>query len=212
MKASDAIRMMNLFAANWVSFDTSEQAIDLWTSALEPFDGALAYPAAMTYIRRESAPPKPAGIVAILRELTGGFAPDGPDAWAEVRTQMRRNPYSTLGFVKFGPDPDHPELGEVFLGTVIPQPTFSHPAIEQAAMAIGWRELCQSENLGITMAQFLKLYDVYRTREANAFTAVPVGGGGNGRPSRIEAGNFMDEVRRRHGLTTATTIDEEHAE
>lgn len=49
---------------------------------------------------------------------------------------------------------------------------WSHPAIAAAVDAIGWSALCQSENIGIERAHFLKLYGSATSRAAER-AAIP---------------------------------------
>ncbi|HWR07431.1 hypothetical protein [Sporomusa sp.] len=44
-------------------------------------------------------------------------------------------------------------------------PTWSHPAIERAVRALGFRNLCFTTTPGQDMARFIKVYEAYRQRE-----------------------------------------------
>jgi len=76
---------------------------------------------------------------AALDFIPGGRMPTALEAWAEV---MRA--FSEVGYYR--------------------QPTFSHPAIEQAVTAMGWRDLCMSENGMADRAHFIRLYETYCNR------------------------------------------------
>lgn len=75
---------------------------------------------------------------AILAADPGCYLPDAAVAWAEVMTQLRESGFES--------------------------PKFSHPAIGAAVKAIGWRNLCNSHEIGVDRAHFLKIYESYRNR------------------------------------------------
>ena len=67
-------------------------------------------------------------------------APGAAEAWQQVRIQVQRvGPYH--------------------------QPRFSHPRIAEAVNVIGWRTLCDSEEIRIERAHFLKAYDALTLRD-----------------------------------------------
>jgi hypothetical protein len=55
-------------------------------------------------------------------------------------------------------------------------PQFSHPAIDKAVRAIGWREICMSTKPGIVMAQLRKAYETYASRYAQEQRQLPQDG------------------------------------
>jgi hypothetical protein len=72
-------------------------------------------------------------------EITGGHLPDGDEAWGEVQRQIKQTGY-------YG------------------KPRFSHPAIAATVRAMGWQDLCASENGVADRAHFLAMYGTARRR------------------------------------------------
>ena len=52
-------------------------------------------------------------------------------------------------------------------------PEFENPLITKAVEAIGWRDMCLSENIMIERAHFLKIYDTLCLREKEEQTYLP---------------------------------------
>jgi hypothetical protein len=75
----------------------------------------------------------------LAAEIVGGHLPDGDEAWGEVMDQIRAVGSSA-------------------------SPSFSHDAIAKVVHAMGWRELCASDNQVADRAHFLRLYGSARQR------------------------------------------------
>lgn len=92
--------------------------------------------------------------VAELRQLAleampGGRAPTALEAWGEVTKLI------------------------VGVGSYKPQPKFSHPAIDKAVSAMGWIEICRSENQVADRAHFLRMYETYCHRLQGDLLTLP---------------------------------------
>lgn len=74
------------------------------------------------------------GAVGELRKTSSGL-PSSYEAWQEVLTQIRDN------------------------GGDFGKPVWSHPLVQRAVQAIGWRELRMSENQTADRARFLQCYE-----------------------------------------------------
>lgn len=83
-------------------------------------------------------PPTPGDVakrVLDARDRRAGIAaPDVDEAWAEVQQGIRR------------------------CGLVAGPPEWTHTAIAAVVRAIGWRELCMSDNPDVVRAHFLRMY------------------------------------------------------
>ena len=67
-------------------------------------------------------------------------APSAVEAWQQVRAEIRRiGPYE--------------------------RPRFAHPRVAEAVQVIGWQTLCNSEQIGVERAHFLKAYDSFSQRD-----------------------------------------------
>lgn len=88
-------------------------------------------------------------IIALLREITlSGKSLLSGEAWAEVMKEVSR-----VG-----------SWGE---------PVFKEDTTRKAVEAIGWKAICQSENIGIERAHFLKVYDALEKREHKESVRLP---------------------------------------
>lgn len=110
----------------------------------------LGHAAGLAAARKHVASCKFFPTVAELREIAltaSASCPPVEDAWAEVRRKIgSEGRYRT--------------------------PTWSHPAIAACVEAIGWTELCNSEEQAIDRAHFLRLY---RDRREGALVAENIG-------------------------------------
>lgn len=52
-------------------------------------------------------------------------------------------------------------------------PEWSHPAVEATVQAVGWREICNSTDLGVIRGQFSRMYEQARQRHASAHQPAP---------------------------------------
>jgi hypothetical protein len=90
-------------------------------------------------------------VPAEIFQAAMSFRPDKPPAseaaWAEVRKVI------TSGHLAI----QYHYNGE--------RPQWSHPLVEKTVNRIGLREMFESENLGILMAQFIRVYNNYREEE-----------------------------------------------
>ena len=79
-------------------------------------------------------------VALILDYALPDGAPSAVEAWQQVRAELRRaGPYQ--------------------------QACLSHPRIAQAVQVIGWQTLCNSEQIGVERAHFLKAYDAFSQRD-----------------------------------------------
>lgn len=97
--------------------------------------------------------PTAAQILAAAATMQPQVLPEPEMAWQEVLDQIHRVGY----------------LG---------QPTWSHPAVGQAANALygGWVQLCQSlmvETLGVDRAHFMRLYEAFTKQERENLSLPP---------------------------------------
>jgi hypothetical protein len=87
--------------------------------------------------------------IALLRELAlNGTRLIGGEAWGEVMREISRT--GSRG-----------------------SPKFSSPLIGKAVDCIGWNTICQSQNISVERAHFLKIYDSLAERERNDHLLLP---------------------------------------
>ena len=122
---------------------TGEQQDDLitvWRMVLNDIPYKLAEAALIKVLSTNKFFPAPAEIKEAAYSLMPG-PPTAEEAWEEVREII------TSGHL----------LSEYQYNGWIPQ--WSHELVKKTVQEMGFRELCASENIGITMAQFKKHYD-----------------------------------------------------
>lgn len=117
----------------------------LWALALSDIAAADAE-AMLVHCSRQGDrfPPTP-GVLArlVLDARSTGSAPGADEAWAEVSAAVTRR------------------------GWYAGMPEWSHPAVEAAARAIGWDELCHGDVM-VVRAHFVKLYTPAADRTGHA--------------------------------------------
>lgn len=148
----------------------TKDTLDLYARALSDIDFGALNAAVLKCINTCDYFPSIARIRAEASNMVdvanGTKIKSADEAWNEVITQIQ----------------------EAF---IYKKPVFSTPEIEQAARAMGWRDLCetQSDTIGVARGQFLKLYDasckrrkekaidgeVLRRLEANGLTLIAGG-------------------------------------
>lgn len=87
-----------------------------------------------TVIRTSEMFPSAAQIRKEVMRQMGVMSSSSAEAWSEVMNQVR-------------------EIGRYG------RPKFSSQAVTDTVLALGWREICDSENQGVLRAHFFKMYD-----------------------------------------------------
>lgn len=119
------------------------QQVKLYALLLRPYDQEAVTQAALAHIKRSPYFPRISDLVSTLDQ---DGLPDVDEAWGEVLRQIR-----AVGY--YG------------------QPQWTHPAIAETVAALGWQELCMSDNAVADRAHFGQFYGKARTRAQNAQAA-----------------------------------------
>jgi hypothetical protein len=138
MIPEDTIRIMAILTAAYPQVNLERETIEVYGKFLADLPFEAVYAAAMDLITTNKWLPS----VAELRRraftlMPGAHIPTAAEAWAEVMDQVH-----SLGSYRM--------------------PEFSHPVIDRAVKAMGWRELCLTENLQADRAHFLQIYEAFR--------------------------------------------------
>jgi hypothetical protein len=138
MTPDDTIRIMAILTAAYPQVNLARETVEVYGKFLADLPFEAGYAAAMDLISTNKWLPT----VAELRRRAFTLMPEthiptAAEAWAEVVDQVQ-------------------SLGSYRL------PAFSHPVIERAVKALGWRELCLTENLQADRAHFLQIYEAFR--------------------------------------------------
>lgn len=125
--------------------------------------------AAETLIRVSDHFPSAAAVRREVLRLAGRLCPSPAEAWGMVTAAVRES-----GRYK--------------------RPRFAHEALEQAVTAIGWREMCDSENQGVLRAHFFKVYEKLAEetdRSTMLASAGELGSGADATPKAVGSGQAV---------------------
>jgi hypothetical protein len=132
---------------NSVTTDTnpSPEKTQVYWDALSDLPFEVAMVAARKVIATLENPflPMPAVFRGVAAQMTGPVIPAAPDAWAEVLKAIRN----------FGSYREVEALESL------------NPMTKKAVMAIGYKDLCLSENIDVIRGQFRMAYEALEKRE-----------------------------------------------
>lgn len=117
---------------------STETTLAIYERMLADLDYAVANAAVERLLATAKFLPTIAEIREACMALSTGERRPGGDAWGEVLQAIRR-----YGYVRVP--------GKDF--------TFRDPVVAQCVAALGWTELCNSENVHADRARFIELYD-----------------------------------------------------
>jgi hypothetical protein len=143
MNAREAAAIVALVAAAYPQWPVTKETVAVYADSLSDLPASLVTEAVRSLIRTDDRWPTVATIRLRVAGDAGVLAPSAAEAWAEV----------TRGAVAVG-------------RTRLPE--FSHPTVESAVQAIGWYNLCATENLDTMRAQFTRIYEDGRRRHDSA--------------------------------------------
>lgn len=137
--------MLMVLRSIWPRHTVDELAVEVWAQAMRDVDFRQAQ-AAIDVITRESEWfPTPAKILQTISHLAGDAMPVPDLAWEEVMREVSR--------VGLDPKPQLTRDGQ-WLPAL--KRTFSHPVIEDAVRAVGWRVICLSDNESHARREFIR--------------------------------------------------------
>lgn len=139
MKEIEAASLMAILAAAFPSAKISKETVSVYVAHLSDVPYEESRIAVDNLVRTSDFFPSVALLRREILAMMGLLAPPRESAWLEVETGMR-----TRG-----------------RGVKI---DWSHPAISEAVRAMGWNNMCLSENLDVVRGQFFKVYDSLRDR------------------------------------------------
>jgi len=140
MNHEEAIKVMIILTAAYPQITISKETMKVYERFLIDLSFELGQAAALQLISQNKWFPSIAELRQSVIKMLPNEIPSTEEAWLEVVNQIK----STGSY-----------------GT----PYFSNDLIGKAVNAIGWRELCLSENQVADRAHFFRIYESYRSRE-----------------------------------------------
>ena len=143
MTKSETTKLLAMIVIGYPKFEIQELTAELWHELLGdiPFDVVKA---AVKRIMLKS--PFPPSIHDVRAEATAVVSPneiDAAEAWGEVLRAVR----------------NHGSYGEKEAMATL------SPRARKVITWMGWREICMSEEVGVTRGQFLKMYGQVQERD-----------------------------------------------
>lgn len=147
MTPAEAMRLVALLVDVLPPQRMSAESIDMYALFLSDFELEAGTAAVVDWIATERKFPPIADLRDRYYAMTGALGPDVDQAWREVERQV--GAVGTNG-----------------------SPKFSHEAIADAVASIGWRTICQSTQVSIERAHFIRFYESVRRRHVRATVTV----------------------------------------
>jgi hypothetical protein len=132
------------------------ETFEVYASVLSDIPAELLRAAALQHIASSKFFPAVSELRDVALSLSRTAERTAMEAWGEVMHWMSR------GDLKMLPG-----------GNGYESPRFSDPLTQRVVNAMGWNQLCQSENLMADRAHFLKAYDAYKARERQDAQLLP---------------------------------------
>lgn len=131
MTYDDCLQMFALLGAAYPKEPMTDAQVALYSDLLAPFDVAAVREAVLLHVQKSPFFPRPSDLISALTQRD---ELDADQAWVEVLRQVRRTGYYGV-------------------------PEFTHEAVADAARALGWQDLCMSENQEADRAHFMRFYE-----------------------------------------------------
>lgn len=194
MRPSEAAKIVAMLATAWPDWlrflddDQQEATRKLWRDFLADLDYVVADAALKRLIGTHTKPPAIAQFRATCSAYTEGRREHGGEAWGALlkligRWGMNRTPLPPSSIPMQG-DSVPALIGEAF--------HVADPVLYRVIDALGWRELCTSEDQTADRARVIQLYDQLAQEDATERSVraiappIPSRGGG-GAPAQLGA-------------------------
>jgi len=130
----ETAEVLGYLAAAFPHAKVTKQTAIVFHDVLSALPASDVMVAAKELVRECEFFPSPAQILNAVGRLSGTTSPSSGMAWQEVLRQVG-------------------EKGRMGV------PEFSHATTEAVVKAIGWRDICMSENVDVLRSNFLRMYD-----------------------------------------------------
>jgi hypothetical protein len=142
MTRHEVAELLSLIVAYWPEFQhQGELTVNAWHVLLRDVPYPLTQQALLLLASTKTFPPKPAELLEAVAELT--IPPEArltpAEAWQLVLREVQ--------YVGFYGRPNLP------------------PLVQQAVDCLGWTDICRSENVEVTRAHFMRVFEQLITRQ-----------------------------------------------
>jgi len=144
----EALKVLSVLTAAYPNVNIPEETAQIYVKFLLDLPYEAGKAAALSLIAESKYFPTIAELRQAALAVSGNDLPSPGEAWGEVVAQMK-------------------EAG------IYRRPRFSHPVIEKAVQAIGWQELCLSENQIADRVHFMRIYESYAERARQEAIQIP---------------------------------------
>lgn len=149
MTEKEAVSLVGMLMAAYPRYEVAKATISLYQKFLMDLNIEPARCAIARHIASSQFFPSIAEIREAALAFAGPRIPTPAEAWHEVMQLL----FSVGSY-----------------GT----PKFSHGVVKKAVDAIGWSNLCYSENIGLERAHFFKIYSTYQSRQQEDANILPL--------------------------------------
>lgn len=134
MTSHETAQILAICSAAFPHISITKETVAVYAEMLADLEFSSTQRALKRVLATSQFFPTIAAIRDAYAAVTGIKPPSTDEAWAEVIRAVR-----AIG--------------------VNGMPTWSHPTVQTTVAALGWREICMSENQSIIRAHFIKLYE-----------------------------------------------------
>ena len=134
MNKHETAEVLGYLAAAFPNAKVTKQTAIVFHDVLSGLPAPDVMVAAKEIVRESEFFPSPAQILNAVARISGAVSPAPAMAWQDVLRQVSEKGRSGV-------------------------PEFSHATIEAVVKAIGWRDICMSENVDVLRSNFLRMYD-----------------------------------------------------
>lgn len=139
MNSDQALKIIAVLSSSFPNANISAETVEIYEKILLPYPYTEAQQAVFKIIKTAKFFPSIAEITQNIELLSPNQLPAPDMAWSEVMTQVRK---------------------EGWCG----KPQFSCEAIQEAVNAIGYRNICASEMIGVERKHFMDIYKAIANR------------------------------------------------
>lgn len=152
MTPDDFRKGMAVLLATWPKEATTVETLTVYEQVTSHLDGDVWLGAVKQCVMTCTFFPKPAELLAAAVSLTHGPQRTGLDAWGDVKRAIAKYGYY------------HPPNGASMLAVGGYDWTFEDALVGKVVAALGWRDLCLSENEMSDRARFIDAYETEQRR------------------------------------------------